>query len=156
MTQPKRAARITEEQQTQIVRLDIRGVSQSDIARLVKVNRTTVKRVLDRVGSARLIDADTRAERGRALAVYREIQATAWLAVAKATEHGRSPAMLLAEIRMAQQRIDDLLGLAPSQSDDPVLMLAAFKSTVTTLILEEAPELGPRLAQRLLEMREDT
>jgi hypothetical protein len=58
--------------------------------------------------------------------------------------------MLLSEIRQAQTRIDALLGLAPSSPDDPVAVLAQFKAVVTSLIQEEAPELAPRLAERLL------
>lgn len=119
----------------------------TEIARRTGVNRHTVRRVLKRTRAALAITEDTAELRAEAIVVYREIQRTAWEGVERAMERGRSPAMLLAEVRMAQQRIDALLGLAPTSEDDPVQQ---FKAIVVGLIQAEAPELAPRLAQRLL------
>jgi orotate phosphoribosyltransferase-like protein len=152
---PQRAARVSDEVMAQIVQLAIRQVSHADIARRVGVNRKTVKRVVDRTRAALAINQDLAVERAEAIAVYREVQRTAWQAVEQALERGRSPAMSLAEVRLAQTRIDHLLGLAPTGPDDPLLLLAEFKAAVLTVIQAEAPELGPRIAQRLLEARSE-
>jgi hypothetical protein len=127
-------------------------MSHRQIARLAKVHKTTVARVLRRTRAAIRLNEDTEQERVEAIAVYREVQRTAWEAAANAMKVGRSPAMLLAEVRLAQQRIDALLGLAPSGPDDPLILLATFKQVVTSTIHEQAPELAPAIAQRLLEV----
>jgi transposase-like protein len=148
MTLPRRSARIPEETQAEIVRLAIRQVPQAEIARRVEVHRQTVRRVLKRTRAALAINQDLEQDRAEALAVYREVQRSAWEAI----ESGRTPAMLLGEIRQAQQRIDNLLGLAPADPDDPAMQLREFKSIVVGIIRREAPQLAPRLAERLLEV----
>ena len=149
---PARAARISDEIATEIVRLSVRGFSDSEIARRVGVHRRTVRRALDRTRAALSINTETEQDRAEALATYREIQRTAWAAVEAAEDLGQpAPARHLAEIRLTQARIDALLGLAPAGPDDPVMILAQFKATVVTLIRDEAPQLAPVLAQRLLE-----
>jgi DNA-binding CsgD family transcriptional regulator len=125
-TLPQRTARISDETQAEIVRLGIRQVSHAEIARRAGVHRHTVERVLKRTRSALRINEDTELERAAAIAVYREVQRTAWEAI----ESGRSPALLLGEVRQAQQRIDTLLGLAPGGPDDPIALLGTFKATV--------------------------
>jgi len=147
---PARAARIPDEKTAQILRLAIRQLPHTEIAQRTGVHRHTVRRVLKRTRAALAINEDLSADRAEAIAVYREVQRTAWEAVEKAQERGRSPAMLLAEVRQSQARIDGLLGLAPSDPDDPVQALQRFKATVVSLIQLEAPDLAPRLAQRLL------
>jgi Homeodomain-like domain len=144
-TLPQRTARISDDTQAEIVRLGIRQVSHAEIARRAGVHRHTVERVLKRTRAALRINEDTERDRAEAVAVYREIQRTAWEAI----ESGRSPAILLGEVRQAQQRIDNLLGLAPDVPDDPVALLNTFKSTVISLVLSEAPALAPKLAERL-------
>lgn len=57
--------------------------------------------------------------------------------------------MLLAEVRQAQTRIDDLLGLALS-APDALSTLISFRALVIKTIGAEAPELAPRLAAKLL------
>jgi hypothetical protein len=148
---PARAARIPDETTAQILRLAIRQVPATEIAKRAGVHRHTVRRVLKRTRAALAINEDLSADRAEAIAVYREVQRTAWEAVEKAQEKGRSPAALLGEVRQSQARIDGLLGLAPADPDDPMLLLAQFKQKVITLIHEEAPELAPRLTQRLLD-----
>jgi hypothetical protein len=153
---PSRAARLSDEQQCLIVRLAIRRMSDTQIARTAKVNRKTVARVVKRTRAALRINEDTEQDRAEALAVYREIQRTSWECIAKAMSTGRSPAVLLAEVRQSQQRIDALLGLAPSGPDgDPWLMLAQFKSVVVNVVQSTAPELAPVISQRLLEVTQD-
>jgi hypothetical protein len=147
---PARSPRISEEQQLEICRLSIRQVSGVEIARRVGVNRHTVRRVLERSRAALRINSDLAPERAEAIVTYREIQRAAWEAADAVQARGRSPAMLLAEVRLAQTRIDALLGLAPPGPDDPVQELVAFKAVVVNVIQTEAPELAPRLAKRLL------
>jgi transposase len=96
-----RAARVSDDQAAEIVLLGVRGKSQTEIARRVGVHRATVARVLRRTHAARQLVVSTDEERGRAVALYREVQRTAWEAVETATERGKSPAMLLAEVRQA-------------------------------------------------------
>jgi predicted DNA-binding protein YlxM (UPF0122 family) len=147
---PQRAARISDETQAEIVRLAIRQVSQSEIARRVDVHRQTVRRVLKRTRAALAITQDLEQDRAEALAVYRELQRVAWESI----DAGRAPAQLLAEIRQTQQRIDSLLGLAPDGPDDPALLIQQFKTTIVQLVRAEAPELAPRLARRLRALEE--
>lgn len=148
MTLLRRSPRLSDQQQAEIVRLAIHQVPQVEIARRVGVHRQTVKRVLERTRAALTINQDVEQDRAEALAVYREIQRSAWDAI----ERGRSSAILLGEIRQAQQRIDNLLGLAPADPDDPGLQLREFKAIVVGLIRREAPQLAPKLAERLLEV----
>ena len=56
----------------------------------------------------------------------------------------------LAEVRMSQQRIDALLGLPLAGPEDPLLELQRFKADVISAIHAEAPDVGPRIAQRLI------
>lgn len=142
---PQRTARISDETQAEIVRLAIRQVPQGEIARRTDVHRHTVTRVLKRTRGALQINEDTGANRAEAIAVYREIQRTAWDTI----EQGRSPAMLLAEVRMAQQRIDALLGLAPIP-DDPYLRFQELRAAILGVVVTEAPEVAQRIAQRLM------
>jgi hypothetical protein len=146
---PNRAPRVSASQQLEICRLDIRGLAQTEIAESVGVHRHTVGRVLERTRAAIAIDTELAPERERALAVYREIQRLSFEAAEEARKRGRSPAMLYAEVRQAQARIDTLLGLAPAEPDDPFAVLAQFKAVVVNLIAAEAPDLAPVLAERL-------
>jgi hypothetical protein len=125
-------------------------VPATEIAKRAGVHRHTVRRVLKRTRAALAINEDLSADRAEAIAVYREVQRTAWEGVEQAQERGRSPAMLLAEVRQSQTRIDGLLGLPPADPDDPAQLLHRFKATVVSLIQLEAPELAPKLARRLL------
>jgi hypothetical protein len=138
-----------------IVRLDLEGMSQSGIAVQTGVNRTSVQRVLARTKATRRIIHDLAGELSRALDVYRNIQRTAWEAIRRLDEQGRNPATLLAEIRLAQSRIDALMALEPTTRDDPRMEAARFRSVVTELILSEAPELAPKLAAQLNRLAED-
>jgi hypothetical protein len=150
----QRMPRVPEETQSEIVRLAIRQVSQAEIARRLCLHRQTVKRVLQRTAATIAVVQDTEQARGESLAVYREVQRCAWQAVENAMKSGRSPAMLLAEVRQAQQRIDALLGVAPAGDEgDTWVMLAQFKATVVNTIRSEAPEAARVIAQRLLEAR---
>jgi transposase-like protein len=141
---PKQTARISDEVQAEIVRLAIRQVPHVEIGRRLNIHRQTVKRVLTRTRAALAISHDTEQERGEAVEVYRQIQAEAWRAV----EQGKLGA--LAEVRMSQQRIDALLGLPLAGPEDPQLQLQRFKSEVVAAIRAEAPDVGPRIAQRLI------
>ncbi len=141
---PKQSARVSDEVQAEIVKLAIRQVPQVEIARRLNVHRQTVRRVLTRTYAAMAISHDTDKERAEAVAVYREVQAEAWRAV----EQGKLGA--LAEVRMSQQRIDSLLGLPLDGAEDPQLQLQRFKTDVLAAIRAEAPDVGPRIAQRLL------
>lgn len=154
MTMPQRAPRVTEEQAEQIVRLAIQQVSQAEIAREVGVHRQTVKRVLDRTRTTLAVTENTEQDRAEAVAVLREVQRTAWEDAKKARESGRSTSSLLAEVRLCQQQINGLLGLAALEAEDPVLILARFKAVVADVIRAEALDLAPKIAQRLLEQKE--
>jgi transposase-like protein len=147
---PRRAARISEETQAEIVRLALHQMSQTEIARKTGVHRQTVKRVLKRTRAALQINQDLEQDRAEALAVLREVQRAAWAAI----DEGRTPARLLAEVRQAQQQINALLGLAPLSPDDPATQLQEFKLLVVGLIRREAPELAPVLAERLRAMND--
>jgi Homeodomain-like domain len=142
---PKRAARVSQEQQTQVVRLALRQHSQAEIARTTGLNPRTVRRILARTRSALRINQETSQDRAEAIATYRLIQREAWQAI----DAGRAPAELLGEVRLAQTRIDQLLGLAPASVGDPLLLLSEFKEVVIRVVELEAPELAPRLADRL-------
>jgi hypothetical protein len=109
---------------------------------------------LDRARSTIAATRDTEQVRAEAVAVLREVQRTAWEDMKIARERGRSTAMLLAEVRLAQQQINGLLGLAALDPDDPAMVLAQFKAVVSEVIKSEAPELAPKIAQRLLAMQE--
>lgn len=146
---PKQTARVSDEVQAAIVRLAIRQVSHAEIARRLNVHRQTVKRVLVRTRAAMAISHDTDQERAEAVAVYREVQRAAWEAVDK----GRTGA--LAEVRQAQTRIDALLGLPLDGPEDPLIQLQRFKADVLAAIWAEAPDVGPRIAQRLLAMNQE-
>ncbi len=146
---PKQSSRVSDEVQAEIVRLAIRQVPQVEIARRLEVHRQTVKRVLTRTHAAMSISHDFDQERAEAVAVYRAIQGEAWRAV----EQGKLGA--LGEVRMSQQRIDVLLGLPLAGPEDPALQLARFKKDVVAAIHAEAPELAPRVAQRLLAMNQE-
>jgi len=146
---PKQTARVSDEVQAEIVRLAIRQVSHAEIARRLEVHRQTVKRVLTRTHAALAISHDFDQERAEAVEVYRQIQAEAWRAV----EQGKLGA--LAEVRMAQQRIDVLLGLPLAGPEDPQVQLQRFKAGVVAAIHAEAPEVAPRIAQRLLAMNQE-
>lgn len=151
---PLAAPRVTEEQTLRICRLALRQVAQTEIARRVGVHRNTVRRVLKRTRGALAATQDTAQDRAEAIAVLREVQRTAWEDMLAARARGRSTAMLLAEVRLAQQQINALLGLqAPAGPDDPALQLQQFKAILVGLIQQEAPQLAPRLAQKLLEAR---
>jgi hypothetical protein len=142
----QRAPRITEGQHREIVRLAIRQLPQTEIAERVGVNRHTVRRVLNRVRSALAINEDLESARAEAVAVYRELQRSAWEKI----EEGRAPAGLLGEIRQAQSRIDTLLGLAPGSAEDERAELERFKSIVMATLAQEDPELSVRIGRRLL------
>ncbi len=146
---PKQTARVSDEVQAEIVKLAIRQVPHAEIARRLEVHRQTVKRVLTRTHAAMSISHDFDQERAEAVAVYRQIQGEAWRGV----EQGKLGA--LAEVRMAQQRIDALLGLPLAGPEDPLIQLQRFKADVLTAIRAEAPDLAPRLAQRLLAMNQE-
>jgi len=146
---PKQTARISDEVQSEIVRLAIRQVSHAEIARRLNVHRQTVKRVLVRTHSAMSISHNFDIERAEAVEVYRQIQAEAWRAV----EQGKLGA--LAEVRMSQQRIDALLGLPLNGPEDPQSQLQRFKSEVLAAIHAEAPDVGPRIAQRLIAINQE-
>jgi hypothetical protein len=148
---PRRRLRIPDATAAEIVRLDLRSVPKVEIARRLEVNRNTVTRVLERAKALRRVNVDTEAERVRAVAVYQEVQRSAWESVENALELGRSPAMALAEVRQSQQRIDTLLQLEPAKVDDPAAQLALFKQTVVALIVTHAPDLAPMLSQALTE-----
>jgi len=141
---PKGTARVSDEVQAEIVRLAIRQVSHAEIARRLNIHRQTVKRVLVRTRAAMSISHNFDIERAEAVEVYRQIQAEAWRAV----EQGKLGA--LAEVRMSQQRIDALLGLPLAGPEDPQSQLQRFKSEVLAAIHAEAPDVGPRIAQRLI------
>jgi len=141
---PKQTARVSDEVQAEIVRLAIRQVPQVEIARRLNVHRQTVRRVLTRTRAAMSISHDFDQERAEAVAVYRQIQAEAWRAV----EQGKIA--MLAEVRQSQQRIDSLLGLPLDGAEDPQLQLQRFKTDVLAAIRAEAPDVGPRIAQRLI------
>jgi len=145
---PKQTARVSDEIQAEIVRLAIRQVPQVEIARRLNVHRQTVRRVLTRTYAAMSISHDFDQERAEAVAVYREVQRAAWEAV----EQGRTGA--LAEVRQAQTRIDSLLGLPLPGPEDPQMQLQRFKADVLAAIHAEAPEVAPRIAQRLLAMNQ--
>ena len=149
---PQRSARVSDDQATEIVRLDIRGKSQTEIAHQVGVHRATVSRVLRRTHAARQLVVNTEQERVHARAVYAETQRVAWQSVEIAMEHGRSPAGLLAEIRLCQTRIDQLQGLElrPASALDG---FEEFKVLVFEAVRSQAPELGPAMAARLLAAR---
>ena len=150
----QRSARITDDQTAEIVRLAIRQLPYVEIAKRAGVHRNTVSRVLKRTRAALTINADLEIERSQAVALYREIQRTAWEGVEAVSEEGRVPVRLLAEIRQCQTRIDAFLGLAPAGPDDPTLVLAQLKQTIVHLVLTEAPQLAPVLAQRLQALSE--
>ena len=144
---PAARHRIDDELATQVCLLDLRGQSQRAIARQLELPRVTVRRVIERTAAARALVANTAEERGRAVAVYRELQRIAWESVETAIEQGRSTTGLLAEIRLAQTRIDELLGLEVR----PPNALENFE-TFRALIVEavrESPELGLVLARQL-------
>lgn len=146
---PPSRSRIDDETAGEIVRLEIRGRSQRDISRTLGVPRATVRRVIERTRAARELAMNTDAERLRAVALYRELQRTAWEAADSAMERGRSPAMLLAEVRQAQARIDALLGLE-LEAPEAMAAFIDFRALVLHAIQDEAPELAPALSQRLL------
>lgn len=141
--------RLDEAMAEEIVKLDMRGLSQVKIAEKTGVNRTTVQRVLARTRAALRITHDLSGELARALALYRSIQAEAWQAIEETRSRGRSPATLLAEVRLAQTRIDTLLGLAPAADDDPRLEFSRFRAAVTEALETESPHLAGRIAERL-------
>ena len=145
---PQRTARVSDDQATEIVRLDIRGMSQTEIAHRVGVHRATVSRVLRRTHAARQLVVNTEQERANARAVYAETQRVAWQGVEIAMERGRSPAGLLAEIRLCQNRIDQLQGLElrPASALEG---FEEFKFMVLEAVRSQAPELGPLAARRL-------
>ncbi len=145
---PKQTARVSDETQSLIVKLAIRQVSQAEIARRLNVHRQTVRRVLTRTHAALAIIHDFDQERAEAVAVYREVQRAAWEAV----DTGKLGA--LAEVRQCQTRIDALLGLPLDGAEDPQLQLQRFKADVLTAIRAEAPDVGPRIAQRLIAMNQ--
>lgn len=148
---PARTARISDETTAEIVRLAIRQVPHSEIGRRTGVHRHTVRRVLTRTRAALVINEDLAQARAESVLVYQEIQRTAWQAVETALERGRSPAMLLAEVRQAQARIDGLLGLAPVGPEDAMVQHDRFKRIVIGLIRAETPELASVLAKRLID-----
>jgi hypothetical protein len=148
---PRRRLRIPDATAAEVVRLDLRSVPRAEISRRLGLHRNTVARVLERAKALRQVNHDTEAERARAVAVYLEVQRSAWESVENALKLGRSPAMALAEVRQAQHRIDSLLQLEPAKVDDPAAQLALFKTTVVQLILSHAPDLAPTLSQALTE-----
>jgi len=81
-----------------ILRLAVRQLPHTEIATRIGVHRHTVRRVLKRTRAALSINADLSADRAEAIAVYREVQRTAWEAVEKAQARGRSPTMLLVDL----------------------------------------------------------
>src|SRR5690349_18389340 len=110
---PKSTARLSDETQTEILRLSIRGRNDSEIARQIGVHRHTVRRVLDRTRAALVINGDVERERAHAVRLYREVQRVAWEAIDAGADDGRLLGRLLAEVRQAQARIDLLYGLEP-------------------------------------------
>lgn len=153
-----RAPRITPERQREILRFDLRGVPEVEIARRLNVHRSTVRRALERTRAVLAVSESLQVERARALAVLLEVQRTAWQAVEDATDHGRNPAALLREIRHAQTAINDLLGLATIESEEPERedTVEAMRAAVVAVIQTHAPELAPRLIEALREEAEAT
>ena len=152
---PLRVPGVSEEKQLEICRLDLRNVSQVEIARRTGVHRNTVRRVLERTRASLAVTQDLGPERARSVAMYQEIIRTAWEAVETAKEKGRSLAALLAEIRLAQTRIDQILGLQMTGPDDPAEQLERLRAAFIEAIMTEAPDAAPRVAQRLLEVSKD-
>jgi hypothetical protein len=148
---PAARARIPDEKQARVVRLSLLGHSQAEIARMVGLNRRTVKRVLDRVRPALAITCDTTEARSHALLMYREVQRAAWIGADRALERQRSPAAALGVILTAQTRIDALLGIGPVVADDPALLFARFRSLVIDTVRSEAPAAAAAIAARLWE-----
>lgn len=151
---PKRASRLTDEQVREIVRLDLRQVSEAEIARRLNISRKSVRRALDRMRATLAIAHDLSVERAKSIATYLEVQRAAWQAVEDAQRRGRSPALLLAEVRLCQARIDAVMGLAPDP-DAPLAQLHLFRQIVFTVIQREAPELAPRIARGLIDAGEE-
>jgi Sigma-70, region 4 len=145
---PFRATRLTAEQQESILRHDLHGRSLREIAELVPCHVRTVKRTVERHYAAIALEHNIEAERERAVAMHREVQRVAWLSAGTLIKREKSPASLFDTIVKAQTRIEHLLCLGPA-SDDPLVLLAEFKSIIVSLVLTEAPELAPRLAERL-------
>ena len=140
--------------QERIIRLDIQDVPRSTIAKEVGVNRRTVDRTIDRHYKHLGIGRDVDADRERAIAIYTEVKAAAWRQIERDEERQDvRPAQLLTVLK-AQERIDRLLALTPTGPDDPVMVLSQLKQTVVNLILSEAPQLAPVLAQRLQALAE--
>jgi Helix-turn-helix domain len=148
---PSRAPRLSIETVTEILRLDVHGQSQAAIAREAKVHPRTVKRVLERIKATAGAMRPIEEELARALRVYREVQRTAWEGIASSVqERGRVSAMLLAEIRLSQQRVDQLLGLEPVRPE--VIEIRQYQGVVLDVLAQETPEARLRLAQRFREI----
>jgi hypothetical protein len=135
--------------------MHIRRVSANEIARTLKLHPRTVRRAIERHDAELAIERNVAEERGRALAVYAEVQRAAWVAFEESRQRGRSGIMALSEVRQAQQEMDKLLGIvAPADlAGDPFLMLQQFQSLVISTVAKEAPELGPILSEKLLAAR---
>jgi Sigma-70, region 4 len=145
---PSHATRLSAETQEAILRHDLHGRSLREIAELVGCHVRTVKRVVSKHYASLALDRNIEAERERAVAMHLEVQRVAWAAAGSLMKKERSPAPLLDSIEKAQQRIEHLLCLGPA-SDDPMALLVEFKQIIVSLVLTEAPELAPRLAERL-------
>jgi IS30 family transposase len=131
---PQRAARLTEAQQLQICRLALRQVPQVEIAQRIGCHRNTVRRVLIRTRAALAVNEDTTEARADAIATLREVQRTAWEDMETARARGRSTAMLLAEVRLAQQQINGLLGLEEITINHRTEHLARVEAILTAPI----------------------
>jgi hypothetical protein len=154
---PARSPRISDSTAAEVVRLDLRNVPKTQIAKRLGLHRQTVARVLARTRAAMTVanSHDLHLERERSLALYKEIMREVWEGVEAAKRSGKSPAALLAEARLTQSRIDTLLGVTSGSSpDDPHLQLASFRAVVLEVVRTRAPELAPVLAGRLLEVAE--
>lgn len=147
---PRRSPNVSDDVAATIIRLDLQELPKAEIARQLGVHRTTVDRVLGRTRSLMNVNRDLAADVDRAVSRYLDLIRLGYEAYHAARGAGRNAAPYLAEIRLCQTRLDTLLGLEPIPPDDPVLQLASFKRVVVDLIQSEAPQLAPRLAQRLL------
>lgn len=151
---PARTARIDDETAAKICRLDVHGLSQRVIARQAGVNPRTVARVLERVKAATAAAKPLEQELAAAIATYHELQRVAWAGIDTAMERtGKPPALLLAEVRLCQQRIDQLLGLEPIRPE--VIEIRQYQSVVLEALAHETPEARSRLAARFREIAGD-
>jgi hypothetical protein len=149
---PERPPKVSDETIVAICRLELQQLPETEIAKRLHLNRRTVHRVLERTRATLAVTADLDAERSRAVSIYQLVQREAWEAIEDARARGRPIAAYLSSVLQSQARVDRLLGLEVPSQDDPMYMLAQFKTTVVDLIRGEAPDVAARLSQRLLEV----